>query len=474
MDPYYFILISVFVVGFYMLWNIGANDAANAIGTSVGSGAISFRNAIWIAVVFEFLGAVLLGGKVSHTIQGTILESEEFIKEPFTVILGMLSSLLATSFCLQLATLRGWPISTTHAIIGSIVGFGVLSEGIGAIDWRMMGSIASSWVISPILSAIIAGSLFKCIQKTILFSKDPFAATKKIFPYLSFFITFTFTLSLAFSKESEPSLYLAAFVFSIIVAILAHIILRKIERHYFHSTPSSCPETHQLESLAQAIRNLKLAKLFSSSGESLEIDRLLKEAKALTREVQKKANARRPLSPDFNLVEKLIGFLQLFTAAFVSFAHGANDVANAVGPIAAIIARLHPSSLAEPAPSVPFGILLFGGVGIVIGLATYGWKVIETIGRKITELTPTRGFCAEFGAAFTILIASKLGLPISTTHCLVGAVLGVGMVRGLTSINLGIIKEIVFSWIITLPASALLSISSFWVLSFFFRSFFVV
>lgn len=451
----------VLIVGFYMLWNIGANDVANAIGTSVGSGSLSMKKAIFVAAIFEFLGAAFFGSHVSKTIQGGLIDSTDFITDPNTIILGMLSALLATSICLQGANLKGWPISTTHAIVGAIVGFGLVAGGLDAVNWGIIGAIASSWIISPLISAITAFFFFKIVQKYILFARHPILATKRLFPFFVFIVTFTFFTTILMGRFKGDNSYLYAFLISSFLGVLSFIGLRFWRPSSSDDFEEQSVHQQKLESLQEALKNLKLAQLFASEFESPEVQKLVDKTKMLTREVRKKSNIRSPLTHDFNVVEKLVSFLQILSACCVAFGHGANDVANAVGPVAAIFKILYtPESISSPTP-IPFWLLVFGGFGIVIGLATFGWRVIETIGKKITELTPTRGFCAEFGAAATILVASKLGLPISTTHCLVGAVLGVGFARGLAALNLSMIKDIGFSWLITVPSSAFLSMGIF-------------
>jgi len=456
----------VLVIGFYMLWNIGANDVANAIGTSVGSGALTIRKAICIAAVFEFLGASFFGGHVSQTIQSDLINAADFIKDPNTIILGMLAALLATSICLQGANIKGWPISTTHAIVGGIIGFAVVAGGMDAVHWGIVASIASSWIISPVLSAIVAFIFFKIVQKYILFARYPILSTKRLFPFIVFAVTATFFSSILSGRFQGEYPYLVALLIASIFGIAAFIFIRFWRPPLQEGVEESSLNQQKLDNLQEALKNLKLAKLFASEYESESFQKLLDKTKALTREVRKKTNIRSPLTNEYNVVEKIVSYLQILSACCIAFAHGANDVANAVGPIAAIFKIAQDPKHFASATSTPTWLLFFGGFGIVVGLATFGWRVIDTIGRKITELTPTRGFCAEFGAATTILMATKLGLPISTTHCLVGAVLGVGFARGLAALNLSIIRSIAFSWLVTVPSSAVFSIGLFLFLQF--------
>jgi inorganic phosphate transporter, PiT family len=398
--------IVVLVIGFYMAWNIGANDVSNALGTSVGSGALTLRRAVIVAAILEFCGAYFVGSNVSETMERGLINPQFFAHEPMTLVLGMCGALLGTGIWLQLASYLRWPVSTTHAIVGAIVGFGLLIGGASTILWKEIGLIVLSWITSPVISAIFSYTLFTLVQKKILFALDPIAATRRSIPWFCFIIFSTFTLSLVFNGLHNLHLHFTLpFAFALALSIgalaflISFLIMRKVTR----------------------------------------------------------------FAKDYIFVEKIFVYLQILSASYVAFAHGANDVANAIGPVSAVLDILKTGTISSTS-KVPSWLLALGGLGIVIGLATWGWRVIETIGKKITELTPTRGFCAEFGAATTILVASKCGLPISTTHCLVGAILGVGLARGISSLNLGMVREIVFSWIITIPASAGISVLSYYLL----------
>lgn len=463
----------VLAVGFYMAWNIGANDVSNAMGTSVGSGALTLRRAVIIAAVLEFCGAFFVGSNVSETMQKGLIDTDIFLTEPNTLILGMCAALLGTSVWLQVASYFGWPVSTTHAIVGSILGFGALIGGVDAIQWEETLSIGLSWVISPFLSALISYLIFIVLQKKILFAMNPTEATKKLMPFLVFIVFGTFTLSLIFNGLENLNLqisFLQAFLIAILVGLLAAAITFLIGKK------NPLPEEYRLTasrytpqsvvSLEKAAKHLQRVLLVSSDQTQEQLSSILGEVQELSRTLRKETHFSERTS-EYRVVEKMFASLQILTACFVAFAHGANDVANAIGPVAAVLDIIKNGFISETA-TVPTWLLAFGGLGIVIGLATWGWRVIETIGKKITELTPTRGFCAEFGAATTILIASKLGLPISTTHCLVGAVLGVGFARGIRALNLNTLRDVVLSWIVTIPASALMSILLFYLLKAFF------
>ncbi len=422
MDPSFSLKIITLLLGFYMAWNIGANDVANAMGTSVGSKALSLKKAVLLAALLEFSGAFFLGSNVSETIQKGIIDPSVFQSDPMVFVLGMMGALLATGSLLQLASYFGLPVSTTHAIVGAVIGFGALVGGIDAVHWREVGWIAASWIFSPVLSGIISYGIFSAIQRKILNAANPIEATQKIAPYFVFLCFAIIPLSLGFHTTGRAFLSLSTSAIlslslsvGLSAAFLCHLFMQRI--------PGS----------------LQLAEGFRPSSRVSH----------------------------YSGVEKIFVYLQILSACLVAFAHGANDVANAIGPVAAVLSVLKTNML-NATTDVPLWLLALGGGGIVIGLATWGWRVIETVGKKITELTPTRGFAAEFGAAATILFASKLGLPISTTHALIGAIFGVGMARGLKALNIQILKEIVISWIVTIPLCALFSILAFYLLKFLF------
>lgn len=455
--------ILVLCVGFYMAWNIGANDVSNAMGTSVGAGALTLRKAVIIAAVLEFSGAFFLGSNVSQTMQKGLIDPSQFTADPLILIIGMSSALLGTSIWLQIASYFGWPVSTTHAIVGAILGFGALVTP-HSIEWKSVSSIAASWVISPTLSGIFAFGLFYFIQHKVLFALNPIYSTIKIIPYLVAAVFSVFCLSALMGGIHQLHLqlhFLQTIIITLVVGLIAYtgtyFLLKKVDipKASLDFGTKNLPQNYI--SLQKAIKHLNRVTISSKGEVQHKAAHLLEQINELSHEVRSKTSFSARTS-EFTTVEKLFGYLQILSACFVAFAHGANDVANAIGPVAAVLDMLTNGLKVSMNSSIPSWLLAFGGLGIVIGLATWGWRVIETIGKKITELTPTRGFTAEFSAATTILIASKLGLPISTTHCLVGAVLGVGMARGLKALNLGMIKDIILSWVITMPASALMCI----------------
>jgi len=392
-------------VCFYMAWNIGANDVANAMGTSVGSHAVSLKQAVLLAGVFEFAGAFLVGGHVTDTVRKGIVSPAIFQGNADLFVLGMLSALLASGIWLNLSTALGLPVSTTHSIVGAIVGFGLLVGGMSAINWGRLGSVVASWFISPLVGGVIAFVTFSFIKRTVLASWDPVRAARRVVPILIFPVAVVLVLSMLFKGLKNLHLdipFREALIIALAVGVLAYLTMKFIL-------------------------------------------------------VRKYAVRPRKRKAAFDQVEGIFRYLQIGTACYVAFAHGANDVANAIGPFAAIVSVFKTGNL-EMTVGVPIWILALGGVGIVIGLGTWGYKVIETVGRKITSITPSRGFSAEFATATTVLACSKLGLPVSTSHTLVGSIIGVGMAKGVAAINLRVIRNIINSWLITIPAAAVLTI----------------
>ena len=398
--------------GFFMAWGVGANDVANAMGTSVGSKAITVKQAIIIAAVFEFAGAFLAGGQVTATIRKGMLDADVVAGTPELLVYGMLASLLAAGIWLLVASRFGWPVSTTHSIIGAIVGFAAVGIGMDVVQWGKVGSIAMSWVVSPLLAGTIAFALFISVQKLILGTEDPLGNAKRYVPIYIFFVGFVIALVTIFKGLKHVGLHLStaeSYGTAVLVGIAATFIgISMIKRLRFD--PEADRDFH------------------------------------------------------FTNVEKIFAVLMMFTACAMAFAHGSNDVANAIGPLAAVVSIVEHDGVVTQKSALPMWILALGGLGIVIGLMTYGKKVMATIGTQITELTPSRGFAATLAAATTVVLASGTGLPISTTHTLVGAVLGVGLARGIAAINLNMVRTIFISWVVTLPAGAILSIIFFYIL----------
>lgn len=465
MEPITLIQITTLIFGFYMAWSIGANDVANAMGTSVGSKALTLKKAVLVAAVLEFSGAFIVGSNVSETIQKGIIDPNIFQADPMIFVFGMMGALLSTAVLLQVASYFGLPLSTTHAIVGAVLGFGLCIGGAAAVHWDQLSYIVSSWLLSPLLSGIISYFIFHLIQRKILFALDPTLAAQKLAPYLIFLCFTVVTLSTLYHGLHLDISLSSAFSISSAIGLIAAIVSRPLVMRITEQREPLANHFHpyQAVSLEKALHHLQRVHLSNQNETySSEISHILTRVQALSHAV-KKGTPELHAAHHYQGVEKIFISLQILSACLVAFAHGANDVANAIGPVAAVFGVLKTGSLSGQMP-IPMWLLILGGAGIVIGLATWGWRVIETIGQKITELTPTRGFAAEFGAAVTILFASKLGLPISTTHALIGAVLGVGMARGMKALNLQTIKEIVVSWTLTIPLSALFSILSFYFL----------
>ena len=408
MSPETIVLAVGVVAAVYMAWNIGANDVANAMGTSVGSGALTLMGAVVLAGIFEFAGATLVGTHVTETVRKGILTASAFSTSgplgedaPRILMMGMVSALAAAGVWLQIATSYGLPVSTTHSIIGALVGFALVAVDGSAVAWGTVGKVAASWVLSPVLGGVIAAAMFVWVSRGILRHDEPVEATARLGPHMIALVVFILVLSFvykALSNVLEEPRWWAVALGAAVIAGLGWAISRWLLRR-------TAP----------------------------------------------------PADADpYPYVETIFGRLQIVTACFVAFAHGANDVANAVGPVAAVV-QIHQLGELPAQVPVPMWILVLGGVGIVVGLATWGYKVIATVGGSITELTPTRGFSAEFGAATTVLLASRLGMPVSTTHTLVGAVIGVGVARGMAALNLRMIGRIVNSWIVTLPVAGAFS-----------------
>ncbi|NOZ52195.1 MAG: inorganic phosphate transporter [Gammaproteobacteria bacterium] len=400
----YIILACVF--GLFMAWGVGANDVANAMGTSIGSGAITIKQAILIAAVFEFAGALLAGGQVTATIRKGIIDSQLMAGTPELLIFGMLASLLAAAVWLLVATRFGWPVSTTHSIVGAIVGFAMVGIGIEAVKWGKVGSIAMSWIISPVIAGSLAYALFLSVQRLILNTKDPLANAKRYVPVYMFLVGFIIALVTLFKGLKHVGVqltttqnYITAVIVGIIIFVVGKIMINRMKFN---------PDED---------RNFQFAN-----------------------------------------VEKVFSILMVVTACAMAFAHGSNDVANAIGPLAAVVSIVENNGEVAQNTVLPLWILALGAGGILLGLLTYGHKVIATVGTRITQLTPSRGFAATLAAATTVVVASGTGIPISTTHTLVGAILGVGLARGIAALNLNVVGTIFMSWIVTLPAGAILSI----------------
>ncbi len=451
---------AILIAGLYMAWSIGANDVANAMGTSVGSGALTLFQAVVIAAVLEFCGAYFFGGHVAETVQKGIVNPEVFADRPLDLVYGMFASLVGVGIWLQLATYFGWPVSGTHSIVGALIGFGTIIGGVDAVYWENVGFIISSWLLSPLSGAILGFLIFTWLRNTVLYRSHPLETTKRVMPYLVFAVVSLLALFVIYDgmKNLHHDLsfwqtLLIALAIGGAGSLLSIFLIQKYA--YVETQPK--PSSHAPEMFMALEKARKQLKQVNASGEqAFQLQSIISEIDSLKQSLSHPEDFVLA-SQEFKVIEKMFGTLQLLSACMMAFAHGANDVANAIGPLAAATEILQTGSVALSSDIQPWALAL-GGFGIVLGLATWGWRVIETIGKKLTELTPTRGFAAEFSAAVTILIASRLGMPISTTHTLVGAVVGVGLARGLEALNVSTMRSIVISWIVTVPAGAIITL----------------
>jgi PiT family inorganic phosphate transporter len=406
MPQEYYVLIIGYVFGFYMAWNIGANDVANSMASSVGAKAITIRQAVFLAGILNIIGAVFIGSHVTNTLRNGIV-STVVVTDPHLALIGALSALLAAALWVSFATWKSLPVSTTHSIVGSMIGFGIMAGGFSVINWAKLAAVVMSWIISPVFSIIIAFFMFKLIIRLILSKEDSFTHALKLSPFFIGATFFVVILSFLFKTPLGKKLVVGPYV-SLLVAVI-------------------------------------LAVFFGFVGR-----------KALGWFIKRREDG----------AEAIFQRIQVGTACYVALAQGANDVANAIGPLAVIYFLVKTGSVGAKVP-VPVFLLLFGGIGIACGIAMAGHRVMETMGKKITTLSNTRGFCVEFSAATTVLVASKMGLPVSTTHAAVGGVLGVGLARGIEAVNFGIVFKIMLYWVLTVPAAAVTSMILFKILQFF-------
>ncbi|MEJ2153977.1 MAG: inorganic phosphate transporter [Desulfobacteraceae bacterium] len=399
----YVVLIIGYIFGFYMAWNIGANDVANSMASAVGAKAITIRQAILIASILNVVGATFIGSHVTNTIRKGIV-STEVLSDPHLALIGALSALLAAALWVSFATWKSLPVSTTHSIVGAMVGFGIMAGGFDVINWSKLGAVVMSWVISPIFSLVIAFLLFKLIVRLVLSSDNAGAAALKWSP-----------------------VFIGGAIF---VVVLSFLFKTPLGKKFSVGMPTAL------------IIATMMAYLLGMAGKIL---------------------IKRFILPRHKGVEEIFRRIQIGTSCYVALAQGANDVANAIGPLAVIYFLVKTGAVGTKVP-VPVFLLLFGGVGIACGIWMAGYRVMNTIGTKITTLTNTRGFCVDFSAATTVLLASKMGLPVSTTHAAVGGVMGVGIARGMEAVNFRIVLQIMLYWVLTVPAAAFTSMLLFWII----------
>ena len=409
----YIVLAGIF--GFFMAWGIGANDVANAMGTSVGSKALTLKKALIVAAIFEALGALLAGGQVTDTLRGKIIDAQLFSDAPQLFIYGMLASLLAAGTWLVIATSLGWPVSTTHSIVGAVVGFGWIVLGTRALYWSEIIYIVLSWIITPVIAAVVAYLLFRSVQWLIFDSDLPLRNAKRYVPWYIFLVALVISLVTTLNGLKHIGIFLTishSVWFAVGVSVIAMLV-----------------------------------------------------GIGLMKKIPSDQNDTKPMDMDFARLEKMFGVLMIFTACAMAFAHGSNDVANAIGPLSAVVGIVQGGGAVLAQARIPFWVMILGAVGIVSGLAMYGYRVIATVGSQITQLTPSRGFAAQLATASTVVIASGIGLAVWTKQTLVGAILGVGFARGIGALNLAVVRNIFMSWIITLPAGAALAMVYFHLLT---------
>jgi len=409
------VLVVAAVLGLYMAWNIGANDVANSMADAVGSKALSIRNAVILAGICEFAGAVLVGSHVTDTVRKGIVDPGYLSSIAATpadaaviMVIGMTSALLAAAIWLNLSSYFGMPVSTTHSIVGAVAGFGIVAAGWDAVNWGKMANIVASWFISPLAGGILAFVLFVFISRFILGRDRPVRAAVVLVPFIVFLAAAVVTLATIYKglKNVTGNLPWLTDGVSFAIAMVLSLVAAVASRYW--------------------VRNRLAGKHTLSIGEQLDE------------------------------VEKVFTPLVIITSCSVAFAHGANDVANSVGPLAAVVEVIRTGTV-QMKVGVPMWILFLGGSGIVIGLATYGYRVMRTVGSDITEITPSRGVAADIAATATVLVCTRMKLPVSTTHTLVGAIIGIGMARGLSGINRQITKKIFNSWMLTVPVAAVIS-----------------
>ncbi|CAG18874.1 inorganic phosphate transporter [Photobacterium profundum] len=401
------------IFGLLMAIGIGANDVANAMGTSVGSKALTVKQAIIIAMIFEFAGAYLAGGEVTDTIRKGVIDMSFYADQPEVLVYGMMSALLAAGTWLLLASYMGWPVSTTHSIIGAIIGFACISVGTEAVDWQSVQGIVGSWLITPLISGLFAYLIFVSAQRLIFDTDSPLINAKRFVPIYMF----------------------------ITAMVIALVTITKGLKHVgLHlSSGEAWAASAAVSAVIMIFGYIYISKKYTDDGSSVD-------------------------SNGYAGVERVFSLLMVVTACAMAFAHGSNDVANAIGPLSAVVSTVQNMGQIAEKTTIAWWILPLGGVGIVIGLATMGHKVMATVGTGITELTPSRGFAAQLATASTVVLASGTGLPISTTQTLVGGVIGVAVARGIGALNLGVVRNIVASWVVTLPAGALLAVIFFYII----------
>ncbi|MEQ9552407.1 MAG: anion permease [Coleofasciculus sp. G3-WIS-01] len=418
------------ILAFYVAWNLGANDVANSMGTSVGSKAVTLRQALIIAGILEFTGAVLFGQGVATTLATKVIDPTLFAQTPQVLLLGMMSVLLACGLWLQIATSLGLPVASSHAVVGAIAGFCWVAIGVQAVDWGTLGRISLTWIITPVISGILAAGFYGIINTSILRRTNPIVRLREWIPWLSALLLSIFGAIVMPSLFNRPLFYalpIPAHDLPIITVSIAAIVLSLISWHQLESG-SLILSVNPEESRDKGIHNGEI-----------------------------EANIVPPpnsVSPFPSPIEQQLARFQVLSACFVAFAHGSNDVGNAIAPLAVIAYIIATGAVPLTAFNIPLWILIVGGAGIVAGLSVWGKKVITTVGENIIPLQPSSGFCAEIATATTVLLASRFGFPVSTSHALVGGIVGIGLIQNWRTVRFQTLKSIALAWLVTLPAAA--------------------
>jgi len=468
-------LVAIAALALYVAANLGANDVANSMGTSVGSKALTLRQAIIVAGILEFAGAVLFGKGVSETLATGVVNAEAFAAQPQVFLIGMVSVLAACGIWLQIATRRGLPVSSSHAVVGAIAGFSWVAAGIGAVDWPTIGTISLTWLATPVASGAVAALFYSLVKYSILDRPDPLDQMREWIPWLSAAVLSIFgiivlpsVVDVAFVQTGAIALVQDRLgwnipVHDLVIGIggMGAIVLTQISWKKLASAGEKEEGREKKEEgrkpfdFAQGTNKEEGRKPFDfAQGTNKEEGRKPFDFAQGTNKEEGIGTNSPTLPLSHSLIEQQMARFQVISACFVAFAHGSNDVGNAVAPLAAIAYIRRTGSFPQSDFSVPLWILVLGGVGIIVGLSIWGKNVIATVGEGIIELQPSGGFCAELATAATVLLASRLGLPVSTSHALVGAVVGVGIVKGWKSVRFQTLLSIGSAWLVTIPIAA--------------------
>ena len=510
---YFWFLIVGGFISFFNAWGIGANDCANSFATSVGSGVLTLKKALIIAGIFEFLGSFLMGALVSDTVRKKIVDISIYESDPYALMLGMLTANFSAGIWLTIASYFRYPVSTTHSIIGAIIGFSMAYGGTNAVAWESVGYVVLSWILSPILSGVFSFIFYSLCKRFVYTKTNAYNLTLRIFPILIFSTFLINTFFIFYKGSPQYNLKELPAWISVVVSLSISIFLGLLT--YFLYVPyirRKINKTHDLpknEIELDGVTKTQVKELDYEPGEAstdtIDIDEVMKQKendettndtiekmedvslKSSTDSFENfqydesqsmKENIRRSTKYTKELIERMDSsvinelhknaveydpkveractWLQVITACFSAFTHGANDVANSIAPYATVYAIQTTGQLSKKS-EVPIWMLAMGGIGIMVGLGTWGYKIIKRIGSELTKITPSRGFIIELSDALAVLIATQIKMPVSTTHCQVGSVVGCGLADGKKNVKWDLIKNIVYSWVITLPVTGFIS-----------------